>query len=307
MWKRFRKRLSEVVPEEYMDFVLGDRLCVNFFKKPVENFNKIIDTIRTKVDLILRKEAFDKVLREMQLLPVEPFYTNYLKGGVDCEETIRNIKSSNPNLSLDDFIRYRKKVHRQKVKDTVQIDDTILEFCNSGDQEVIMKLTNIEILKLTCNSKITDDVFPYLSKLKALDLYFNEKITDNGLKKLSSLTNLGICEDNLITNDGILNLTNLEALDISAHRLITNEGIQNLINLKSLDVSYNKCITDIGISHLTNLNVLKLVEYSMITPKGLDNLINLTILNIKDNKKFNLKEISTEVKSRIEIKTGSYG
>ncbi|AYV81968.1 MAG: hypothetical protein Harvfovirus88_4, partial [Harvfovirus sp.] len=37
--QRFRKRLSEIVPEKYMEFVLEDHLCVNFFKKPVNDFH----------------------------------------------------------------------------------------------------------------------------------------------------------------------------------------------------------------------------------------------------------------------------
>ncbi|AYV84342.1 MAG: hypothetical protein Hyperionvirus23_9 [Hyperionvirus sp.] len=138
--QKFNRELNKIVPVKYRALMVADPLCVNFHKHPVENFDDILDAIKAKIDLISKKEAFDKILMSKQLGPTEPYYTAYLQGLASKEETITNISSIPSNyLTLPEFTKYKNQLNKPDMQDTQLIDDTIFEFCNGSDDQLILE------------------------------------------------------------------------------------------------------------------------------------------------------------------------
>jgi hypothetical protein len=92
----------------------------------------------------------------------------------------------------------------------------------------------------------------YLTNLRILFVYNNSKITDEGIKHLTNLPTLYAVNNPNITDEGIKYLTNLKVLYAFDNPKITNKGIKNLTNLRRLDIHPNPTITN-DYGYLTNL------------------------------------------------------
>ena len=85
-------------------------------------------------------------------------------------------------------------------------------------------MTNLEVLYMGLNNKITDYGLSFLNKLKILYLCYNESITN--LNQCKSIKQLYLCANTNISDDGIKHLK-LTHFDLGCNKIITDKGIKN--------------------------------------------------------------------------------
>ena len=163
------------------------------------------------------------------------------------------------------------------------------------DINEILKLPNLEILKIEGTSKITEfkDI-PYTENLKRLELksrYINkqdERFGEDGLITTSYLLNIcetkGRFEFNL--GDQLNKFKGLNELLIEKIKIIGNIENENIEKLELID-----CENIPSLEKLINLKTLNLSDTGLlIFPEYISKLINLTTLNLSNTKTTNLPD-----------------
>lgn len=138
--------------------------------------------------------------------------------------------------------------------------------------------------KLDCSydCTITNEGINGLTNLEVLIVNYNNKITNDAIKNLQ-LKRLYACSTLGIDDEGIAHMTNLQHLAISHNSNVTDKSVIKLTSLKTLYASGNSNVTDESVKHLTNLQKLWIQGTSGVTDVGIRSL-KLRYLNSAHNK-----------------------
>lgn len=155
--------------------------------------------------------------------------------------------------------------------------------------ESISQLINLEHLELGYKTEVYDVTFEKLTKLKFLRCNLCI-LTDLTLLYLPNLEHLSCGSGSVFTDIGLSYVPKLTALDCGASTRFTNDGFKHVPNFIFLDCNSSASLTDEALIYLPNLEVLDCGS-STFTNEGLKTLKRLKILYPRYNQKIS-REVS---------------
>lgn len=198
------------------------------------------------------------------------------------KQNISTLDLSNHRTDFDDrLLKLLTNLTILDISDNDKITDKSLKF-----------LTNLRSLHASNNIKITDNSVKFLTNLTFINLGMDSKITDKSIKLLKNLTSINLEINKNITNNSLINLTNIVSLNLYGNKLITDNLLKTLTNISYLNLEFNDKITDNSLKLLTNMTYLNLNVNKNITDKSLGLLKNLTFLELVDNENISDKSVS---------------
>ncbi len=138
--------------------------------------------------------------------------------------------------------------------------------------KVLASLSNLERLKLLCNTRVTDADLVGLTRLRKLALVNTLGIRGSCFHALENLTSLDLSFNSCIKDNAICELTQLQQLVLHNNSLITDSGISNLTRLHTLELYHCQALTSKALEGMSSLTCLHLTGRSIINDAQLSRL-----------------------------------
>lgn len=165
---------------------------------------------------------------------------------------------------------------------------------------------SITHLDIGCfNTTLDGCCLSVLTNLKVLELSLNSKITNEHISNLTSITQLRVACNNIIDDVGLYNLTNLTSLDMVYSKItgsvfyrlgstlnhlklaytenLDRKALVSLPGLKTLEIHDAKNLSCDTLSILTSLEALTIIGGTIISMDNLTKLSNLHSIELRDD------------------------